>query len=76
MREVVASDLSKFGMRLLSYTILDMSDKSGYLQALGARALAEVKRPRASAGAFFVKKKSRQINLVVRGTSWQLVNSS
>jgi flotillin len=44
VREVVASDLSKFGMRLLSYTILDMSDKSGYLQALGARALGEVKR--------------------------------
>ena len=39
-----SSDLIKMGLVVISYTIKDISDPSGYLKSYGAKAIAAVKR--------------------------------
>merc|ERR1712170_241997 len=42
--EVASSDLVNMGISVVSYTIKDISDKEGYLKALGFSRTAQVKR--------------------------------
>lgn len=44
VQEVAALDLSEMGLEIKAFTIRDISDKNGYLQALGKKRIAEVKR--------------------------------
>lgn len=41
---VAALDLAGMGLEIKAFTIKDISDSNGYLQALGKRRIAEVKR--------------------------------
>ena len=43
-QEVAAVDLSEMGLEIKAFTIRDISDKNGYLEALGKKRIAEVKR--------------------------------
>lgn len=43
-QEVAAVDLSEMGLEIKAFTIRDISDNNGYLQALGKKRIAEVKR--------------------------------
>jgi len=44
VQEVAASDLANMGLRIVSFTIRDIRDSHGYLEALGKPRTAEVKR--------------------------------
>jgi len=44
VQEVAASDLNKMGLQIVSFTIKDVRDKNGYLEALGQPRIAQVKR--------------------------------
>lgn len=44
VQEVAASDLANMGLRIVSFTIRDIRDKQGYLEALGKPRIAQVKR--------------------------------
>jgi len=44
VQEVAASDLNKMGLQIVSFTIRDVRDKNGYLEALGQPQIASVKR--------------------------------
>jgi flotillin len=44
VQEVAASDLNKMGLQIVSFTIRDVRDKNGYLEALGQPQIAAVKR--------------------------------
>lgn len=44
VQEVAASDLNKMGLQIVSFTIKDVRDKNGYLEALGQPQIASVKR--------------------------------
>ncbi|MBO9599688.1 MAG: flotillin family protein [Cohnella sp.] len=44
VQEVAASDLNKMGLQIVSFTIRDVRDKNGYLDALGQPQIASVKR--------------------------------
>ncbi|MFC5700582.1 flotillin family protein [Cohnella faecalis] len=44
VQEVAASDLNKMGLQIVSFTIRDVRDKNGYLDALGQPQIAQVKR--------------------------------
>jgi len=44
VQEVAASDLNKMGLQIVSFTIKDVRDKNGYLDALGQPRIAQVKR--------------------------------
>ncbi|MDF2671880.1 MAG: band 7 protein [Clostridiales bacterium] len=44
VQEVAALDLSEMGLEIKAFTIRDISDKNGYLEALGKKRIAEVKR--------------------------------
>lgn len=44
VQEVAASDLNKMGLQIVSFTIRDVRDKNGYLEALGQPQIAQVKR--------------------------------
>lgn len=44
VQEVAAVDLADMGLEIKAFTIRDISDKNGYLQALGKKRIAEVKR--------------------------------
>lgn len=44
VRAVTTEDLDVMGLELLSYTITDVSDDTGYLKAIGEKRTAEVKR--------------------------------
>jgi len=51
VRNAAADDFSRLGLELLAFSLKDISDSQGYLQALGARRIAEVKRDAALAQA-------------------------
>ena len=51
VREAAAKDFDLLGLELISFSLKDISDAGGYIQALGARRLAEVKRDAAIAQA-------------------------
>lgn len=51
VQEVAASDLNKMGLQIVSFTIRDVRDKNGYLEALGQPQIASVKRDAAIAKA-------------------------
>jgi flotillin len=51
VREAAGTDFSRLGLELLSFSLRDISDAMGYMQALGARRIAEVKRDAALAQA-------------------------
>lgn len=51
VQEVASTDLSKMGLRIVSFTIKEISDKNGYLDALGQPQIAAVKRDAAIASA-------------------------
>ncbi len=44
VQEVAASDLANMGLQIVSFTIRDIKDSQGYLDALGKPRIAEVKR--------------------------------
>ncbi len=44
VREVAASDMTNMGLEIVSFSIRDIQDEQGYLEALGVRRTAEVKR--------------------------------
>ncbi|MGH0419900.1 flotillin family protein [Bacillus cytotoxicus] len=44
VHEVASSDLKKMGLRIVSFTIKEITDKNGYLDALGQPQIATVKR--------------------------------
>ena len=44
MQEVAATDLANMGLQIISFTIRDVRDNQGYLDSLGKRRTAEVKR--------------------------------
>jgi flotillin len=44
VQEVAARDLKKMGLQIVSFTIKDVRDKNGYLDALGRPRIAAVKR--------------------------------
>lgn len=44
VQEVAAIDLNQMGLEIKAFTIRDISDNNGYLQALGKGRIAEVKR--------------------------------
>jgi flotillin len=51
VRAKASEDFARLGLELLSFSLKDISDSQGYLQALGARRIAEVKRDAALAQA-------------------------
>ncbi|MFZ5351169.1 MAG: flotillin family protein [Bacillota bacterium] len=44
VQEVAALDLAEMGLEIKAFTIRDIGDNNGYLQALGKKRIAEVKR--------------------------------
>lgn len=44
VRETADVDLAKMGLRVISYTLKDVSDANGYMQSLGVRRIEEVKK--------------------------------
>lgn len=44
VQEVASTDLKKMGLEIVSFTIKDVSDTNGYLDALGRPQIAEVKK--------------------------------
>ncbi|CAM4325792.1 flotillin [Bacillus manliponensis] len=44
VHEVASTDLKKMGLRIVSFTIKEIADKNGYLDALGQPQIATVKR--------------------------------
>ena len=44
VRQAAQVDFERLGLELLSFSLKDISDSQGYLEALGARRIAEVKR--------------------------------
>ncbi len=44
VQEIAATDLANMGLAIISYTIRDVRDNEGYLDALGKKRTAEVKR--------------------------------
>ena len=44
VQEVAALDLAEMGLEIKAFTIRDISDENGYLQALGKKRISEVKR--------------------------------
>ncbi len=44
VQEVAASDLANMGLTIISFTIRDLRDKQGYLEALGKPQIAQVKK--------------------------------
>ncbi|MDR1066275.1 MAG: flotillin family protein [Clostridiales bacterium] len=44
VQEVAALDLAEMGLEIKAFTIRDISDQNGYLEALGKKRIAEVKR--------------------------------
>ena len=44
VREVAGPDMANMGLEIVSFTIRDIQDEQGYLEALGRRRIAEVKR--------------------------------
>lgn len=51
VEEVTKGDLEKMGLEIKTFTIRDIDDSQGYLKALGARQIAEVKKNAAIAQA-------------------------
>lgn len=58
VQEISAGDLSNMGLGIDSFTIRDLRDKHGYLEALGKPRIAEVKRTAAIAEAIALKEAS------------------
>jgi flotillin len=58
VQEVSAGDLANMGLGIDSFTIRDIKDKHGYLEALGKPRIAEVKRTAAIAEAIALKEAS------------------
>lgn len=44
VRRIASQDLAKMGLIIVSFTIKDVRDKNGYLEALGKPRIAQVKR--------------------------------
>ena len=57
VQEVSAGDLANMGLSIDSFTIRDIKDKHGYLEALGKPRIAEVKRTAAIAEAIAFKER-------------------
>jgi len=51
VRERAADDFARLGLELVSFALKDIADSQGYIQSLGARRIAEVKRDAAIAQA-------------------------
>jgi flotillin len=51
VREEAAKDFSRLGLELISFSLKDIKDSQGYIENLGARRIAEVKRDAAIAMA-------------------------
>ena len=58
VQEISAGDLANMGLGIDSFTIRDIRDKHGYLEALGKPRIAEVKRTAAIAEAVALKEAS------------------
>ncbi|MBI1355386.1 MAG: flotillin family protein [Acidobacteria bacterium] len=58
VREVASVDMARMGMEIVSFTIRDISDEKGYLDALGIRRTSQVKRDAAIGQAIAEKESS------------------
>lgn len=58
VQEVAAMDLAEMGLEIKAFTIRDISDNNGYLEALGKKRIAEVKRDAQIAEAEAMAKKA------------------
>ena len=57
VQEVASTDLKKMGLEIVSFTIKDVSDSNGYLDALGRPQIAEVKKNAEVAESKCIKRK-------------------
>ena len=84
MHEVASTDLKKMGLRIVSFTIKEIMDKNGYLDALGQPQIATVKRDATIANAerekklvlkkLVLRKKRKKLNTNVMPKSLKLKN--
>ncbi|MCB1021388.1 MAG: flotillin family protein [Acidobacteria bacterium] len=58
VREVASVDMARMGMEIVSFTIRNISDENGYLDALGIRRTSQVKRDAAIGQAVAEKESS------------------
>merc|ERR1712062_198104 len=72
VRDVAASDVSKMGIRILSFTIKDLKDAEGYLDAIGQeqtaniKSKADIERAEADRDAYVKEKEAEKIAEVAR----------
>ena len=84
VHEVASTDLKKMGLRIVSFTIKEIMDKNGYLDALGQPQIATVKRDATIANAerekeariekLVLRKKRKRLNTNVMPKSLKLKN--
>jgi flotillin len=60
VQEVAALELAEMGLEIKAFTIRDINDNKGYLEALGKKRIAEVKRDAAIAEAIAVRDETRE----------------
>ena len=66
VQEVIASDLLEMGLEIKNFTIRDIEDDNGYLKALGAAKIAEVKKDAEIATANAQKEAKIQTSIAMR----------
>lgn len=66
VQEVIASDLLEMGLEIKNFTIRDIEDDNGYLKALGAAKIAEVKKDAEIATANAQKEAKVQTSIAMR----------
>ena len=72
VREVASTDISKMGIKIMSFTVKELSDNDGYLDALGQRqtaiikSRADIENAEAESEAFVQEKSCQQISMDTR----------
>jgi flotillin len=66
VQEVAAVELAEMGLEIKAFTIRDIKDDNGYLQALGKKRIAEVKRDAAIAEAIAKRDETRETAIAQR----------
>ena len=72
VREVASTNISKMGIKIMSFTVKELSDNDGYLDALGQRqtaiikSRADIENAEAESEAFVQEKACQQISMDTR----------
>ena len=72
IREVASTDISKTGIKIMSFTVKELSDNDGYLDALGQRqtaiikSRADIENAEAESEAFVQENACQQISMDTR----------